>query len=40
MNSNQMLAIVKVLKKRFNNLSAEELIKLASEILEELEKIG
>jgi hypothetical protein len=40
MNSAQIMLVVAILKKRFNNLSAAELIKIATEIIEELEKIG
>lgn len=39
-NKDNLLAIVSVLKKRFNNLSASEMIELASQILEELQKVN
>ena len=32
-DSDKLMAVVAVLKKRFNNMSAEELLKLAVEIL-------
>lgn len=38
MNPADLQAVVRILKKRFNNLTAEELIELAVQILEELER--
>ena len=35
----QVLAVVAVLKRRFNNLTAEELLALAYDIVEALEKV-